>query len=139
MTGLAEGCRPATVDAWPVEATLRAVAGDPFAFRLVLLDGDGQPVDVALWEWAATVSTGTLRLEFEHAADEGGVRLWLRGDATARLAPGKPASFDVACRQPAAGEGVMVLAGQMEVKARVTDPLRSDPDAAPREGELVGA
>ncbi len=33
----------------------------------------------------------------------------------------------------------MVLAGQMEIKARVTDPLRSDPETAPREGELVPA
>ena len=33
----------------------------------------------------------------------------------------------------------MVLAGPMLVKARVTDPLRSDPDAAPREGDLVPA
>jgi hypothetical protein len=128
------------VDAWPLEATLRAVAGDPFAFRLVLLDGDGQPVDVSLWTWAATVhATGTLRLDFEWAADEGGVRLWLRGDDTARCATGTPLAFDVACRQPAGGEGVMVLAGQMTVKARVTDPLRSDPDTAPREAELVAA
>jgi hypothetical protein len=141
MSALAEGCRPsATVDAWPVEATLRAVAGDPFAFRLVLLDGDGQPVDVSLWEWAATVhATSRLRLDFEWAADEGGVRLWLRGDDTARCAIGQPLGFDVACRQPAAGEGTVVLAGTMMVRARVTDPLRSDPDAAPLEGELVPA
>lgn len=127
------------VDAWPAEAELRAVAGDPFSFRVVLLDGDGQAVDVSAWIWAATVTTGTLRLDFEWAADEGGVRLWLRGDATARLQPGRAAAFDVACRQPASGEGVMVLAGPMLVKARVTDPLRSDPDAAPREGDLVSA
>jgi hypothetical protein len=142
MTALGEACRrtAATVDAWPREATLRAVAGDPFAFRLVLLDADGQPVDVSLWEWAATVhATSTLRLDFEWAADEGGVRLWLRGDDTARCAIGQPLGFDVACRQPAAGEGTVVLAGTMTVRARVTDQLRSDPDAAPREGELVPA
>jgi hypothetical protein len=121
------------VDAWPVEATLRAVAGDPFSFRAVLLDADGQPVDVSLWTWAATVSTGTLRLDFEWLADDTGVRLWLRGDATARLPTGRPLPFDVAARQPAGGEGIMVLAGQMHVKSRVTDPLRSDPETAPRE------
>jgi hypothetical protein len=126
------------VDAWPLEATLRAVAGDPFSFRLVLLGDDDQAVDVSLWTWAATVyASSTLRLDFEWAADDTGVRLWLRGDDTARLAVGKPLAFDVACRQPAGGEGVMVLAGQMMVKARVTDPLRSDPDTGPREGELV--
>jgi hypothetical protein len=130
---------PTVVDAWPMEATLRAVAGDPLAFRLVLLGDDGQPVDVSLWTFAATATTGALRLDFEWAADDTGVRLWLRGDDTARLAPGRPVAYDVACRQPASGEGVMVLAGQMEVKARVTDPLRSDPDTGPREGELVPA
>ena len=130
---------PQVVDAWPLEATLRAVAGDLFSFRVVLLDDDGQPVDVSTWLWAATVTTGSLRLDFEWAADEGGVRLWLRGDATARCATGIALAFDVACRQPAAGEGTVVLAGTMMVRARVTDPLRSDPDAGPREGELVPA
>jgi hypothetical protein len=129
----------ALVDAWPLEAELRVVAGDPFAFRLVLLGDDGQPVDVSAWTWAATVTDGTLRLDFEWAAYEEGVRLWLRGEDTARLTPGRPVAFDVACRQPAAGEGVMVLAGPMLVKARVTDPLRSDPDTAPREEDLVPA
>jgi hypothetical protein len=128
----------ATVDAWPLDATLRAVAGDPFAFRLVLLGDDDQPVDVSLWAWAATVvGRGGLRLDFESAADEGGVRLWLRGEDTARLPVSTPLDFDVACRQPAAGEGVMVLAGQMTVRPRITDPLRSDPGTAPREEELV--
>lgn len=130
---------PAVVDAWPLEATLRAVAGDPFSFRVQLLDSDGQPVDTTAWTWAATVTTGSLRLDFEWAADAEAVRLWLRGDATARLPTGLLLAFDVAVRQPAGGEGVMVLAGQMMVKARVTDPLRSDPDTAPREGELVRA
>jgi hypothetical protein len=129
---------PPVVDAWPIEATLRAVAGDPFAFRVVLLGDDGQAVDVELWAWAATVDTGALRLDFEHAADEGGVRLWLRGDDTARLPIGRPLAFDVACRQPAGGEVVLVLAGQMLVKARVTDPLRNDPETAPRE-EMASA
>ena len=129
----------AVVDAWPVEATLRAVAGDPFSFRVVLRDTDDQAVDVSLWEWAATVDTGQLRLDFEWSADDTGVRLWLRGDATARLPIGRPLAVDVACRQPASGEGVMVLSGQMRVKARVTDPLRNDPDTAPREEDLVPA
>jgi hypothetical protein len=127
------------VDAWPEQATLRAVAGDPFSFRVELLGDDGQPVDVTTWDFAATLTTGTLRLDFEWAADDTGVRLWLRGEATARLTPGRPVTFDVAARQPTAGEGVMVLAGPMEVMARVTDPLRSDPDTGPREGELVEA
>ena len=77
--------RPPVVDAWPLDATLRAVAGDPFSFRVQLLDGDGQVVDVSAWTWAATVTTGQLRLDFEWTADAEGVRLWLRGDDTARL------------------------------------------------------
>jgi len=129
----------ATIDAWPLEATLRFVAGDPFSFRVQLLDSDGQPVDVSTWLWAATVTTGRLRLDFEWAADGQGVRLWLRGDDTARLPTGRPYPYDVACRQVAAGEGVMVLAGNMIGKPRVTDALRSDPDTAPREEDLVPA
>ena len=129
----------ALVDAWPMEATLRAVAGDPFSFRVQLLGDDGQPVDVSRWIWAATVTTGRLRLDFEWAADTEGVRLWLRGDDTARLQTGKSWPFDVACRQDPAGEGVMVVAGQMMIKARVTDPLRSDPETAPREEDPVPA
>jgi len=129
---------PAMVDAWPIEVTLRAVAGDPFAFRLTLLDEDGSAVDVTLWTWAATVlGQGALRLDFEWAADDTGVRFWLRGDDTARLPAGPALAFDAACRQPAGGEGVTVLAGQMILKPRVTDPLRSDPGTAPREEELV--
>ena len=139
MSTPAELSGRAVVDAWPVEATLRPVAGDPFSFRVVLLGDDGQPVDVSTWLWAATVTTGSLRLDFEWAADDTGARLWLRGDATARLPTGRPLAFDVAVRQPAAGEGVMVLAGQMMVKARVTDQLRDDPDTAPREEDLVPA
>jgi hypothetical protein len=130
----------AMVDAWPMEVTLRAVAGDPFGFRLVLLDEDGQAVDVSGWLWAATVVASTsLRLDFEWSADQDGVRLWLRGDDTARLPAGPSLAFDAACRQPASGEGVTVLGGQMIVKARVTDPLRNDPDTAPREEDLVPA
>jgi hypothetical protein len=131
----------ALVDAWPVEATLRVVKGDPFAFRLVLRDEAGDPVDVSLWEWRATVVTfGGLRLDFEALADEGGVRLVLRGDDTARLSTFTAGRFDVACRQPSAGEGSIVLAGVVIAKARVTDPLRHDPDAAPgREDDLVPA
>ena len=122
-----------------MEATLRAVQGDPFSFRVQLLDSDGEPVDVSLWKWAATVTTGRLRLDFEWSADAEGARLWLRGDDTARLPAGRSYPYDVACRQDAAGEGVMVLAGQMAVKTRVTDPLRSDPETAPREEDLVPA
>lgn len=119
------------VDAWPLEATLRAVQGDPFSFRLQVRDDAGELVDVSLWSWAATVTTGRLRLDFASAADDTGVRLWLRGDDTARLTTTKPSPFDVTCRQPSAGEGVTVLAGQMWVKSRVTAPLRSDPELVP--------
>ncbi len=124
------------VDAWPVQATLRAVQGDPFSFRVQLRDPDGEVADVSLWQWAATVTTGRLRIDFEWAADETGVRFWLRGDDTARLTTSRASSFDVTTRQPTAGEGVVVVAGQMWVKSRVTAPLRFDPDTAPRE-ELV--
>jgi hypothetical protein len=120
-----------TVDAWPVSATLRAVAGDPFSFRVQLRDGDGELIDVAAWEWRATVTTGSLRLDFEWTADDTGVRFWMRGDDTLRLPTGKPWPFDVACRQPTAGEGVMVIAGQMTLQSRVTNPLRNDPDLVP--------
>jgi hypothetical protein len=137
------GGNVSVVDAWPAEATLRAVAGDPFAFRLVLRDPEGGAVDVSLWEWRATVTTGRIRLDFEALADEGGVRLIMRGDDTARLyaeRAGKPCPFDVACRQPSAGEGSTVLAGDMLVMRRVTDPIRYDPDVAPgREDDLVPA
>lgn len=132
-------CAPvAVVSAWPMEATLRAVAGDPFSFRIVLRDEAGDVVDVSLWEWRATVTTGRVRLDFETSADEGGVRLWMRGDDTARLGTGKWWPYDVACRQHEAGEGLTVLRGRMELKPRVTDPLRHDPDLAPgREEDLV--
>jgi hypothetical protein len=125
-------CAPAAVvDAWPQQATLRAVAGDPFSFRVQLRDADGQPVDPMLWDWSCTVTTGHLRLDFEWAADDQGVRLWLRGDDVARLPAGRGWPFDVTCRQPAAGEGVTILAGDMFVRPRITAPLRSDPYAVP--------
>jgi hypothetical protein len=125
------GGAAAVVDAWPEQATLRAVAGDPFSFRVQLRGADGELVDVSMWQWAATVTTGRLRLDFEWAADDTGVRFWMRGDSTGRLAAGSPWPFDVTCRQPSAGEGVTVLAGQMFIKSRVTSPLRSDPDLVP--------
>jgi hypothetical protein len=124
--------RAPVVDSWPVEATLRAVVGDPFAFRLVLRGADGDPVDVSLWEWRGTVTTGPIRLDFESLADDTGVRLWLRGDETARLGRGEW-PYDVACRQPSAGEGVTVLRGMMALKPRVSDPIRHDPDVVPAE------
>ena len=129
-----QGSQARVVDAWPVSATLRAVAGDPFSFCLQLRDTDGELVDVSLWEWAATVTTGRLRLDFVWSADQEGVRFWLRGDDTARLSTGRPWPFDVTCRQPTAGEGVTVLAGilaEMTLKPRVTAPLRSQPDLVP--------
>lgn len=131
-----------TVDAWPAEATLRPVEGDPFAFRLVLRDAAGGVVDVSLYEWRATVTTGRIRLDFEAYPDEGGVRLVLRGEDTARLyaeRAGRPCPYDVACRQPSAGEGAVVLAGDVLVKRRVTDPPRHDPDLVPHDENLVPA
>jgi len=121
----------ATIDARPAQATLHAVAGDPFAFRVQIIGPDGDPVDVMGWDWAATVHTGQVRLDFSWAADSTGVRFWLLGDDTARLPPGKPWPYDVTGRQPLAGEGTTVLAGNMTAKARVTNPLRSDPEAVP--------
>lgn len=136
VVGAGHMSRPPTravVDQWPIEATLRAVVGDPFAFRLVVRDPAGDPVDVSLWEWRATVTTGPIRLDFESSASaDDGVRLWLRGDQTARLGRGDW-PYDVACRQPSAGEGVTVLAGMLALKPRVTDPIRHDPDVVPAE------
>lgn len=128
----------AVIDAWPLEVTLRLVRGDPFAFRLRLLDADGDPVDVSAYEWRATVTTGSLSLDFEYAADADSVRLWLRGDDTARLSIARPWPYDVTCRQPTAGEGVTVMRGEVLVASRVTEPLRHDPELAPgREEDLV--
>jgi hypothetical protein len=134
----AAGCSPAEVDAWPAEAVLRIVKGDPFAFRVAILDAGGEPLDVSAWRFAGTVISDRLRLDFETAADDTGVEVWLRGEATARLTSLRPGRFDLAAMQPTAGEGVTILAGQVLVKPRVTDPLRNNPDLAPgRDEELV--
>jgi hypothetical protein len=132
---MSECATAAIVDAWPQRATLRVVAGDPFSFRLQLRGPDGDLIDVSGWEWAGSVYAGRVRLDFETATEETGpaVLVWMRGDVTAQIPVGKAWPFDVACRQPAAGEGVTVLAGDLFAKSRVTDPIRSDPDAAPRE------
>jgi hypothetical protein len=119
------------IDLRPAAARLLGVAGDPFAFRLILRDPDGGPVDVTLWDWRATVDTGRVRLDFEWAADDQGVSLWMRGDDTARIPTRGEFPYDVATRQPAAGEGQTVLSGLMSVERRTTDPLRSDPDLIP--------
>lgn len=140
-TGHVTGCGPAAVvDARPIRARLLAVSGDPFTFRLVLRDADGDPVDVSLWDWAGAVTTGQITIDFEWRADDTGVWLGLRGDETVRLPVGRDWPFDVSCRQPAAGEGVTVLSGEMSTSRRVTAPLRDDPDARPgREDDLVPA
>lgn len=119
------------VDLQPRTATLLAYRGDPFDFHLRLTDADGQPVDVTGWDWRATVITGTRRIDFEWAAEGDGVRLWMRGDDTARLPANERRGFpyDVTTRQPDAGEGRTVLRGRMMVAQRVTDPLRT-PDLA---------
>lgn len=124
-------CYDEVVDLRPATARLLGVQGDPFAFRLVVRDLDGDPVDVTLWDWRGTVSTGRVRLNFEWAADAGGVSLWMRGDDTARLPARGEFPFSVACRQPTAGEGQTILSGHMSVTSVTADPLRSDPDLIP--------
>jgi hypothetical protein len=135
----AAGCPGAEVGEWPAEAVLRIVKGDPVSFRVAILDAAGDPLDVSAWRFAGTLLDGArLRLDFEWAADDTGVNVWLRGDSTARLTTLRPGRFDLSCMQPAAGEGVTILAGQVMVKPRVTDPLRSDPGLTPgRDEELV--
>lgn len=131
-------CSVAEVDTWPAEAVLRMVKGDPFAFRLRVLDEAGDPVDVSAWRFAGTVASDRLRLNFEWAADDTGVDLWLRGEATERLTSLRAGRFDVSAMQPSAGEGVTILAGLVEVKPRVGAPLRNDPDIVPgREEEAI--
>ena len=132
-------CSGEIVDLRPTRARLLGVAGDPFQFRLILRDSDGDPVDVSAWTWRATVSTGRVRLDFEWAADDAGVSLWMRGDDTARIPEGREFPYDVACRQPTAGEGQTVLSGQMVMDRRTTDALRSDPDLTPADAEPVPA
>jgi hypothetical protein len=120
-----------TVNLQPVRARLLAVVGDPFEFRVILRDPDGDPIDVTLWDFRATVSTGRVRIDFEWAADDTGVSFWMRGDDTARLPQDREFPFDVAARQPTAGEGSTVLSGEMVAARRVTDPLRNDPELVP--------
>jgi plastocyanin len=127
-----------TIDYWPADITIRVIIGDPVSFTLRLRDTDGNIIDTSLWEWRATVDTGTYRLDFEIQADVDNVRFFMRGDDTARLTVGKPGSFDIACRPDAAGEGNMVGAGMVFARGRVTDPLRHNPDLLPgREEDLV--
>lgn len=134
-------CAPAyVVDARPARATLYVTGGDPFTFRLVLRGEDGELADVSGWEWAGSVTTGRLTLPFEFGPDDTGVWIGLRGDVTAQLPAGRAFPFDIACRQPTAGEGVTVLAGELTASPRVTPPLRDDPEARPgREDDLVPA
>jgi hypothetical protein len=136
----AAGCPAAEVSAWPAEAVLRIVRGDPFAFRIVLRSAGGDPVDVSAWQFTGTVASDRARLDFEWQADEGGVNLWLRGDDTERLSTLRAGRFDVSAMQPAAGEGTVILAGLAKVKARVGAPMRNDPDVVPgREQEAIPA
>jgi hypothetical protein len=132
-------CYDEVIDLRPLTARLLGKAGDLFGFRLILRDSVGDPVDVTLWDWRATVDLGRVRLDFEWAADAGGVSLWMRGDDTARIPERRDFPFDVACRQPTAGEGVTVLSGVMVMERRTTDPLRSDPGLTPAEAEPVPA
>lgn len=124
-------CPGEVIDLRPARARLLGVTGDPLGFRLYLKDEDGAVVDVSAWDWAATITTGRARLAFECYPDAAGVSLFMRGDDTARIPPRAEFPFDVAARQPTAGEGQLVLSGQVVLEARVTDPLRSDPDLAP--------
>jgi hypothetical protein len=128
---------PAVVDLQPQEVALLGIVGDPFSFHVRLLDDNDDPVDVSLWDWRATVTTGSERLDFDARPEGDGLVLGMRGDTTIRIPSNREFPFDLTGRPPSAGEGVMVLRGQMTMGPRVTEPLRSDPDAAPQDEDLV--
>lgn len=121
---------PNTIDLRPRQARLLAYAGDPFDFHIRLTLADGGDVDVADWEWRATVQTGYAGIDFEWEAEPSGVHLWLRGEVTARIGS-RDYPYDVTGRHPQAGEGVTVLRGVFNAARRITVPLRSDPDLVP--------
>lgn len=122
------------IDLEPARVRVLFRCGDPLAFRVLVLDDEGDLVDVSLWSFRGTVDTGRERLDFTLMPDEGGVTVWMSGDDTIRIPDGKPYPFDVSGMQAAAGEGVTLVGGDMQGSRRVSTPLRSDPDAVPAEG-----
>lgn len=121
---------PTTVSLVPDEALLLMYSGDPFDFA-VQLSIDGAPADVSQWTWRASIETGRGRLDFEWEPEPDGVRLWLRGEETGRLAIDTALPFDVTGRDPDAGEGRTVLRGHVKVTARVTEPFRVGAEPVP--------
>lgn len=110
------------IDERPLSIEWYMYQGDPQDLRLHLTIEDGSPADVAGWSWTARIGTMP-PTNFECLPEDDGVTLYLRGDETWNLV-GRWWPFDVAVRNPEAGEGVTVLCGQVLAKARVTDPLR---------------
>jgi hypothetical protein len=110
------------VDLRPLSITWHMYQGDPQELRVHLVhQDDGTPADVAGWSWSARIAT-IPPTPFECFGEDDGVTLYLRGAGTYNLG-GRWWPFDVACRNPDAGEGVTVLRGQVLATARVTEPL----------------
>lgn len=116
------------IDVRPVEVTWRIYQGDPQDLRVHLVLPDGTPADVAGWAWSAWIATQP-RTAFECYGEDDGVTLFLRGPDTYGLI-GRQWPFDVACRDPAAGEGRTVIRGTIMATPRVTDALRSGAEAS---------
>ena len=119
------------LDLQPARVRVLFYCCDPVPVRVRVLDELGDTVDVSDWEWRAVLTTGRERFDLETYPDEGGVTCYLRGDESARIPDGQEFPFDVAGRQPTAGEGITVLSGVMLGGRRTGAPLRSDPDAVP--------
>jgi hypothetical protein len=118
------------VDLTPATVRLLAYAGDPFDLHLVL-SLDGAPVDVSQWIWAAWIAAPDgVVIPFLTESEPTGVRLYLRGQDTARL-PARFSPYDVTGRDPDAGEGRTVISGDIIAFSRVTPPLRGSAAVAP--------
>lgn len=119
------------IDRTPAEVTLKAYQGDAFDLHLVL-SVDGLPVDVSQWSWLAWIRiAGGVVIPFLWEPEPSGVRLYLRGQDTARL-PALYSHYDVTGRDPDAGEGRTVIAGRIIAYERVTPPLRAGAEIGPR-------
>jgi hypothetical protein len=110
-----------TVDVRPESAALLIYEGDPAGFAIHLELADGSPADVAGWEWRAWISTSP-PTPFECYGEADGVTIYLPGRDSRGLS-GRTWRFDVAGREPSAGEGITVLSGTVTATRRVTDPL----------------
>lgn len=111
------------IDSRPVNVTWLIMQGDPHDWRLHLVLLDGSPADVAGWSWAAWIGTNPPS-PFECFPEDDGVTLYLRGANTYGLI-GRYWPFDVACRNPLAGEGRIVLRGVIMATSRITQALSS--------------